>query len=471
MNILEKAIKNIFDKKMLEKNDKVIIGCSGGADSIFLLNVLLAIKKEYNLEIYPVHINHLFRGAEAQRDEDFVREYGASKNLKVFVKRKSMKDMAKEEKITLEEAGREIRYSFFDEVMKLTGSTKIALAHNLDDQIETFLFRLIRGSSLEGLEGISDTRDDGKYIRPINEIYKSDIVAYLEENNIPYMVDSTNLENEYTRNSIRLDLIPFIEKRYNPKFKEKIHLLLKEIREVNNIIEPDYSYYIIDNTMSAEKLSSEKSDYIRGKIINYYLAKNNIEPSRKKIQGIINILSTGGSKKIKLDKSCTLVKEYDKIFIIKDKISEKIGEAKLCVPGEVEFGEYIISATLETKNTHTQIKGNDGFLTNLKKDTELLVRSRIEGDKILPIGMNSYKKLKNIMIDDKIPKEERDRVPIILCNDEIVWVAGVRKSKNFVPQDFVLEKDILEESKEKKETEKESKKEFVVLRIRRKNSV
>ena len=257
MNILEKVIKKIKDKNLIVKNDKIIVGCSGGPDSIFLLEVLLRIKEEYNLEIFLVHINHLFRGKEAERDENFVKSLGEKFNLQVFVKRKSMEQMAKEEKITLEEAGREIRYSFFDEVMEKTGGNKIALAHNLDDQIETFLFRLIRGTSLEGLEGINETRDN-KYIRPINEVYKKDIMNFLNENNISYMIDSTNLENDYTRNSIRLDLIPFIEEKYNPKFKEKIGNLLKEIREVNNILEPDCSKYIFDNVLKADELKKEK---------------------------------------------------------------------------------------------------------------------------------------------------------------------------------------------------------------------
>ena len=178
MDILEKVIKKIKEKNLIEKNDRIVAGCSGGPDSIFLLEVLLKIKEEYNLEIFPVHINHLFRGEEAERDENFVRELGKKYNLSVFVKRKSMEEMAKEEKITLEEAGREIRYSFFDEVMEKVKGNKIALAHNLDDQIETFLFRLIRGTSLEGLEGINDTRDN-KYIRPINEVYKKDIICLL----------------------------------------------------------------------------------------------------------------------------------------------------------------------------------------------------------------------------------------------------------------------------------------------------
>lgn len=429
MNILEKVIKKIKDKNLIVKNDKIIVGCSGGPDSVFLLEILLKIKEEYNLEIFLVHINHLFRGKEAERDENFVKSLGEKFNLQVFVKRKSMEQMAKEEKITLEEAGREIRYSFFDEVMKETEGNKIALAHNLDDQIETFLFRLIRGTSLEGLEGINETRDN-KYIRPINEIYKKDIMNFLNENNIPYMIDSTNLENDYTRNSIRLDLIPFIEEKYNPKFKEKIGNLLKEIREVNNILEPDYSKYIFDNVLKADELKKEKSDYIKGKIINFYLNENGVETTRRKIEGVIKILFSGGSKKIKLDKDCTLIKEYDKIFVVNGKKTKKeVKETEIIIPDEKEFGEYIISAFKENKKRD---KNSDEFVTNLKEGDKLFIRSRANGDKILPIGMENYKKVKDIMINSKIPKEERDEIPVITYENEIVWVAGVRKSKKFI---------------------------------------
>lgn len=443
MNIIEKALKKIKEKNLVEKNDRIVLGCSGGPDSIFLLEVFLKIKEEYNLTLALAHINHLYRGAEADRDENFVRDLGEKNGIQVFVKRKSMELMAKEEKITLEEAGREIRYSFFDEVLEKINGNKVALAHNLDDQVETFLFRLIRGSSLEGLEGINDRRD--KYIRPINEIYKSEIIDYLDTNNIPYVVDSTNLENDYTRNSIRLDLIPFIEKRYNPKFKEKINSLLNEIREVNEILEVDYSKYIFENTLSAQELINEKSFYIKGKIINYYLNKNGVSVSRRKIENIINILSSGGSKKIKLDKSCTLIKEYDKIFVENGKIAEKeVKEIRMTVPGEAEFGSYIISAFRETKK-----RDNDSseFTTNLKEGDELLIRGRVQGDVMIPIGMDNYKKLKEIMINSKVPKDERGKIPVILLDNEIVWAAGVKKSKKFI-------------------SEKES--ENIVLRLRRK---
>lgn len=432
MNIVEKVIKNIKKKNLISKNDRLVLGCSGGPDSIFLLEVLLKLKDEFNLTLTLVHINHMFRGKDADRDENFVRSLGKKYNLQVFVKRKSMENEAKSKKITLEEAGREIRYSFFDEIFDKVQGTKIALAHNLDDQIETFLFRLIRGSSLEGLEGISEERD--KFIRPINEVYKNDIMKYLDENNIPYMIDKTNLENDYTRNSIRLDLIPFIEKRYNPRFKEKIKEFINEVREVNEIIEPEYSNYISDNTINVEKILEEKSDYIKGKIINHYLNINGISTSRRKIQGIINILDLGGTKKIKLDKDYTMVKEYAKIFLVKgDKTQETFQEIKLTIPNEVAFGNYIISASKENINNNIK-EEKDEFFVNIKEGESLIIRSRRAGDRILSIGMENYKKIKNIMIDSKIPKEERDGIPIITYKDEIVWIAGITKSKKFISE-------------------------------------
>lgn len=430
MDIIDRVIKEIKSKKLITKNDRLILGCSGGPDSVFLLEVLLRMREEFNLTLTLVHINHLFRGEDADRDENFVKKLGKQHNIQVFVKRKSMENMAKDNKITLEEAGREIRYSFFDEVTEKVNGNKIVLAHNLDDQIETFLFRLIRGSSIEGLQGISEKRDN--VIRPINNVYKSDIMEYLDGNDIEYMLDYTNFENDYTRNSIRLDLIPFIEKRYNPKFKEKIKNFMGEIKEINKIIEPDYSLYIDEkNIIDVEKLLNVESEYIRGKIINYYLNTNNISVSRKKINGILSILNLGGTKKIKLNKDYTLIKEYAKIFLSKELKEEKVLENKeLIIPGEIEFDDYIITAK-QMENKEDILKNKDDFITNLNVGDILVIRSRRAGDRILPMGMDHYKKVKNIMIDLKIPKEKRENIPIITYKDEIVWIGGIVKSKKF----------------------------------------
>ncbi len=432
MNIVEKVIERIEKTQIIKKNDRIVVGCSGGPDSVFLLEVLLKIREEYNLFLALAHINHLYRGEEAKRDENFVISLGEKYDIPVFVKEKSMQDLAQEKKISLEEAGREIRYSFFEEVLEKINGNKIALAHNLDDQVETFLFRLIRGSSFEGLEGILDVRD--KFIRPINEIYKSEIMEYLNQNMLEYKIDSTNLQNEYTRNSIRLDLIPFLEKNYNPKVKEKLFNFIKEIREINSILEVDYDKYIVNNYIDINRVLEEKSEYIQKKIINYYLNSNNIKTSRNKIENIVKIMTNGGTKKIKLDKHYTLIKEYDKIYISLNKKEEKqVKELVLKIPGKIIFGEFELEAIIGKE----EFKGGDQeFKTNLKKTDKLIVRSRKSGDVIFLKGIETYKKLKDIFVNSKIPKDKRETIPIVVHQkndgqEEIVWIGGVRKSKNY----------------------------------------
>ena len=231
MELFREILKLNKKYNLIENNDTIVVGFSGGPDSVFLVEMLKKLQYFFNFKIYLVHINHLLRGEDADSDENFSFEYAKKNNLEIFIKRIPVKEIAKEVGKTLEEVGREERYKFFSEIYEKVGANKIATAHNKDDQIETFLFRLIRGTSLQGLEGIKIKNNN--IIRPISEIYKKDILEYLNKNEIQYKIDKTNFENEFTRNSIRLNLIPFIEERYNIKFKDKIFSLIEEIRENN----------------------------------------------------------------------------------------------------------------------------------------------------------------------------------------------------------------------------------------------
>ena len=293
--ILEKNRKD----NLIVENDKIVVGFSGGPDSVFLVEMLMKLKKSINFDIVLVHINHLLRGENSDGDEKFSLEYGKKKGLQVFSRKINITVLGKKLGLTLEEAGRKARYDLFKEILRETGANKIALAHNKDDQLETFMFRLTRGAGLEGLEGIIAKRD--MYIRPISEIYKKDIIKYLNDNNISYRIDETNFENEFTRNSIRLDLIPFIEKRYNPKFKDKLYSLIEEIREVNRVLEIKFEKYMVNNKLSIEKLK-QLDKYLLSKVLIQYLYSYGIEVSRNKIQLIEDILHKGGSKDISLNR-------------------------------------------------------------------------------------------------------------------------------------------------------------------------
>lgn len=425
MSLFERVANRNKKESLVENGDRIVVGFSGGPDSVFLVEMFLKLREKIDFDIVLVHINHLLRGEEAQRDEDFSINYGKSKGLKVFARKINITSLGKEKGLSLEEAGREARYSFYKEVLEKSNSNKIALAHNKDDQIETFMFRLTRGTGLSGLEGIATKRD--RYIRPISEIYKSEIVNYLDENNISYCIDSTNLENEFTRNSIRIDLIPFIEKRYNPKFKDKIFSLIEEIRDINIFIEKEIEQFSYDETINIESiLKFPKS--IRGKILSKYLYKYGLEVNRKKISLIESILEKGGSQEISLDSQYILKKEYNILKIQKiNLIKNNIEEVTFTIPNKIKYGDYIIEAEYVERGEQNK----NCFYTNLKLGDTLIVRGRKDGDKIIPTGMKGEKKLKEIFINEKIGKEKRDSIPLIVHNDNIVWIAGVRGNEKY----------------------------------------
>lgn len=427
-SMLRKVLEKIKKENLITTGDKIVVGFSGGPDSVFLLEALLKLKEEIDFEIILAHINHLLRGEEADRDESFSREYAEKNNLKYYIKRISIEEEAKKLGIGLEETGREVRYSFFNEVLEIEKGNKIAVAHNLDDQVENFLFRLIRGCSLEGLEGIKDREN---IIRPINEVYKKDIMEYLDRNNISYCIDRTNLENEFTRNSIRLDLIPFIENRYNKNFKDKIFNLMKEIREINSDLKIDLKNYFIKKDKkvlySLEKVLNEKI-FIRKKIINEIFKENKIKINREKIEKVVSILEKTGTKEYKLTKDKIIKKDYEYFWIEDENEKNRNKEfyIEVKVPFDIEVNGYRI-ITQESEKSF----GNSEFLTNLKSGDKIIIRNRKAGDKIKPLGMENYKKVKDILINEKVPKDRREGLPILEKNSEIVWIPEIKKSEIF----------------------------------------
>ncbi|WP_286034061.1 tRNA lysidine(34) synthetase TilS [Fusobacterium necrogenes] len=425
MRVFERIVIKNEKEALIESRDRVVVGFSGGPDSVFLVEMLLKLKEKINFNIVLVHINHLLRGEEAQRDEDFSINYGKSKKLEVFTKKIDVISLAKKSGISLEEAGREARYSFYAKIMQKTKSNKIVLAHNKDDQIETFIFRLSRGTGLCGLEGILSKRD--VYIRPISEIYKSEIIEYLNKNKIAYCIDSTNLKNDFTRNSIRLDLIPFIEQRYNPKFKDKIFSLIEEIREINFFIEEEIKRFQQSDILKVSEILRFPKN-IRGRILSKFLYKHGLDINRKKISLIENILEKGGSQEVTLSSEYILKKEYDILKVEKKYlIKESIREICMVIPNRVEYGNYII----EAEYTDRIEQNRDCFYTNLKVGDTLIIRGRKEGDKINPIGMKGEKKLKDIFINEKIAKRDRNFIPLVVHKGNIVWIAGIRGNEKY----------------------------------------
>ena len=236
INMLEKEVQNTIKKyNLINKDDKIICGVSGGPDSICMLNILKNLKEKIGFEIIVCHVNHLIR-EEAISDEQYVENYCIQNNIKYYIKRIDVKNYANNNKQGTEEAGRNVRYEFFDEILKKENANKIAIAHNKNDKIETIIMNMLRGSGVLGLKGIEPKREN-KYIRPLIETSRDKIEKYCEENNLNPRIDKTNFINDCTRNKIRNIVIPYIKQEFNPNIIETIDRLSNLIEEEDKYLE------------------------------------------------------------------------------------------------------------------------------------------------------------------------------------------------------------------------------------------
>ena len=234
--MLKKVLETITKYKLIESGDKIVLGVSGGPDSICMLEILNKLKEKLEFEIFVAHINHGIR-ENATIDEQYVEKYYKNLNLECFILNADVKKYAKENKIGLEEAGRKVRYDFFDEILEKTNSNKIAIAHNKNDRVETIILNILRGSGILGLKGID--AKNGKYIRPIIEIDRIEIEEYCLQNNLNPRIDEPNFENEFSRNKVRNIVIPYIKEEFNPNIIETITRLSDIVSEENNFLEEE----------------------------------------------------------------------------------------------------------------------------------------------------------------------------------------------------------------------------------------
>lgn len=231
----EEVLKTIKTYNLIEKNDKVVIGVSGGPDSICLLHLLYSIKKELGFEIVVAHINHQIREV-ADSETEYVKDFCENLGIECFVKKENITELAKKQKKGTEEAGRQVRYDFFEDVAQKTNSNKIATAHNSNDRAETVILNILRGSGISGLKGIEAMRDN-KYIRPLIFTKREKIEEYCQENNLNPKIDESNMENIYNRNKVRNIIIPYIEKEFNKNIIQTINRLSDVATEENEFLQ------------------------------------------------------------------------------------------------------------------------------------------------------------------------------------------------------------------------------------------
>ena len=276
-----KVLKTIKKYNLIENGDKLVLAVSGGPDSIAMLNILKELREEQsklNFEIVVAHINHMIR-KEAKEDEEYVRDYCEKNKIQFYSKSIDVQKMANNNKIGTEEAGRIVRYEFFDEILEKTNSNKVAIAHNKNDKAETIIMNLLRGSGVSGLKGIEPRR--GKYIRPLIECERYEIEKYCEEQKLNPRIDKTNFENEYTRNKIRNIVIPYVKKEFNPNIIETLSRMSELVTEEEEYIEKhikiEYKKILIEENkkqiiLDLKKFNNEEK-VIKSRLVLYTITR------------------------------------------------------------------------------------------------------------------------------------------------------------------------------------------------------
>lgn len=444
-DIKKRFLKFIKEKNIVKSGDKILVGLSGGPDSVCMLNLLCSIRDEEKIEVAAAHINHMLRGEDADKDEEYSKKLCESLGVRFFSKRIDINKYALETGKSSELAGREARYDFFNEIINKINFNKIATAHNANDQAETILMRIMRGTGLEGLGGIPVERE-GKYIRPILFMKREEVEQYCKENNLNPHIDATNLERIYSRNKVRLDILPYMKNNFNPNIVETINRMALLLQDDNEFIEGEVSKAYKDTCFEKENgiVISKNLFSIHSAIVTrvirkvlFKINKSNYDMEMKNIEDIIELSNLGTNKRVDLPKDIYAENVYGDIIIrkkeyIKNKLSnELILNKKDILHNEVIFDEYIIN--FDVVNNKDIKQENDELIKNFDYDkiNNVTIRYRKDGDRITPLGMKGSKKLKDIFIDMKIPKEKRDEILLIQFNNDISWIVGIKMSDKF----------------------------------------
>ncbi len=405
------VIKALSQYDMLRFGRHITVALSGGADSVSLLHILLSLKNDLCLNITAAHYNHNIRGDEALRDQHFVEDLCAAWGVKLYVGSGNVLDFAKEKGISIELAARELRYAFFDTI----DTDCIATAHTLSDNLETVILNLTRGTGISGFCGIPPVRD--RYIRPIINATRLQVEEYCNQNNLSFITDSTNLQDDYTRNNIRHNIIPLL-KEINPSLEVTVSRTVDSLREdasaLNDIAAAKYN--ILENGRLDVSLFSSLDIAICKRIIKkYYTDMCGNNPDNSHINSIYDITMCGGKCSIPCNKSA-VCKDGELYFIDNNKMHD-------ILVFDVQIAK---SDDLFYKNT---LNVHNLFLKNVldcdKIVGNLTVRTRMAGDSIKLARKNGTKTLKKLYTEYKIPLNIRETLPIICDNNGVVWIYGI----------------------------------------------
>jgi tRNA(Ile)-lysidine synthase len=442
---LEQRVLDFIQKhQLLSEGEKLVVAVSGGADSVCLLHILVGLQ----LKIKPhiAHLNHQLRGADSDADAEYVAELARKLAIPCTIEKRDVKGYKEEQRLSLEEAAREVRYRFLAQVAKSIGAERVAAGHTKDDHIETILMHLIRGSGTRGLRGLQPATlwqsgaDSLIIIRPLLEISHEETEGYCRQHKITPRLDASNLSLSPLRNRVRRQLMPILES-YNPAVAEAllrtgriadddISFLDEQVSRLwDKVIRQEGKSLILDKAAFEPLAPALKRYLLRAAVERLLGSAKDIE--MRHIEEMMSLANKPAGKRLNLPGGSTFLVEYERYLLTLDAtalspLPPLKGEFPLKIPGETRLPGWRVEAAIVKRE---KMGGEDEFTAYLdlaKSGDRLTVRARKKGDRFQPLGLPQPKKLGEFMIDAKIPQAWRGRVPLVCSGEQILWVVGWR---------------------------------------------
>ena len=437
--IEQKVLKFIDQHSLIYKGDRILISLSGGADSVFLLHFLLKFKRRLGTQVGAFHLNHGLRGEDAAEDETFCKTICGEMKLDYFTVSKNVKDFAVQKKISIEEAGRKLRYVELQKIAVKNNYSKIATAHNATDNAETIFLNLIKGTGLAGISGIPVQR--GNIIRPVLILTKEEILNYLQKKGINYRFDVSNLSNDFERNFLRNEIFPKIKNRLNPQLENSLFTSSENFMQINSFINGLIEKVILSSVKNRKggiSINIGKLNQLDESLVGIFfkslMQKHfDLELTSNGIQSLNSLIHKQSGRKLLLGNKIICVKERNEIIIFKKIKNEKVISGFILKPGE--------SKKIGTKNISIMPMQRLGKVKNKNKNIEYIsaddlsrefeVRSWIDGDRFIPLGMKGTKKISDFLNEQKIPPSKKKSQILLTNSGKIVWVIGLRIDNRF----------------------------------------
>ncbi|MEW6053860.1 MAG: tRNA lysidine(34) synthetase TilS [Nitrospirota bacterium] len=442
--LANKITATIKKFSMLSGGETVLAGLSGGPDSVCMLHILNGLRERYKLTLHAVYIDHGLRPGETVQEREFCKKLCDSLNLQFVAKSVEVKSFAKTQGLNMQEAARQLRYATYDETAYELRADRISLGHTADDQAETLLMRLLRGAGPTGLAGIPPVRKS--IIRPLIDVERKEVEEFLDQQGIEYVIDSSNLRSDYLRNRIRLSLLPVIR-----EFNQDI---ISTLAKTAAIFRDEERYFEIIVTKTLMKLISRKTASrielflapfeIMDTAIMRRVLRRAVDETRSlrgisfiHIEDMVEMIKHGNpGDRLYLPGGIRAIKEYS-MLVLTSEPPARLDTYPLTIPGETILKEAGILLDASTEKDVQEMSARQGLWSSFgifdldRLALPLTARPRKNGDFFYPAGFGKRKKLQDFFVDMKIPRDERDRVPLVVSGEDIIWVVGYRGDERF----------------------------------------